>query len=174
MSDGRPVRDAPGHARRAAGPGRILRGAILAGGLLGAGLLLAAEFTTLFTVHVSTSGAPIKTVRTGAHHSYALIPIAVLAAVLAYGGFRDGSGPPLLAVGALGVAALLIALLGDLPDAQAAGLVGSSATHYSDAISTPSAGLYIETLGAIVLIVTSGAGLLLLGPSRSEIAVSAS
>ncbi len=171
---GRPVRDAAGHSGPGAAAGRVLRTAILAGGLLGAGLLVVSEFTALFTVHVSASGAPIKTVRTGAHHSYALIPIGVFAAVLVRGAVRDASRPALIAVGALGVVALLIALLGDLPDAQATGLVGSSVTRYSDAISSPDAGLYLETLGAIILIVASGAGLLLLGSSRPETRVSAS
>jgi hypothetical protein len=167
LTSGRPVRDAAGHSERGAAAERVLRAGILAGGLLGAALLVVAEFTTLFTVHVSTSGTPIKTVQTGAHHSHALIPIALLAAVLAYGSLRDAGRPALLAVGALGVVALLIALLGDLPDARATGLVGSSVTHYADASSTPSAGLYLETLGALVLTVTSGAGLLLLGSKPS-------
>ena len=72
------------------------RAAILAGALLGALLLLVAEFTTLFTVRVETSSVPIKTVTTGSHHSYALIPIAVLGAVLAIGACRHGSRPALL------------------------------------------------------------------------------
>jgi hypothetical protein len=70
-------------------------------------------------------------------------------------------------MGVLGVVALLIALLGDLPDAQASGLVGSAATRFTTASSTPSAGLYLETLGAVVLVISAGAGLLLLpGPAR--------
>jgi hypothetical protein len=171
---GRPVRDSAGLSEPGAAAGRVWRLAILAGGLLGALLLGLAEFTPLFSVHASTSATAIKTVQTGSHHSYALIPIAVLAAVLAFGGSRDASRPALIAVGALGVVALVIALAGDLPDAHATGLVGSSITHYSDASSTPDAGLYLETLGAIVLIVTCGAGLLLLGPRRSKTSVSAS
>ncbi|MBV9006798.1 MAG: hypothetical protein JO181_19175 [Solirubrobacterales bacterium] len=50
----------------------------------------------------------------------------------------------------------------------------SPAGCYSDAISTPDVGLYLETPGAIIVIVASGAGLLLLGSSRSETRVSAS
>jgi hypothetical protein len=140
-----------------------LRAGILAGSLLGALLLVVAEFTTLFTVHVETSSQPIETVATGSHHSYALLLIAIVVAVLAIAVWRDTSRPALLAIGLLGVVALLIALLGDLPDAHASGLAGSSTTHYVDASSTPSAGLYLETLGAVVLVITCGVGFIALG-----------
>ena len=63
--------------------------------------------------------------------------------------------------------ALLIALLGDLPDAHATGLAGSAARGYVNASSTPSAGLYLETLGAVILIATCGLGFMLLGVSVS-------
>jgi uncharacterized membrane protein len=130
-------------------------------------MLVVAEFTTLFTVHVETSSAPIKTVATGPHHSYALLLIAIVVAALAIAVWRDTSRPALLAIGLLGVVALLIALLGDLPDAHASGLAGSSTTRYVDASSTPSAGLYLETLGAVVLVITCGVGFIALGsPQR--------
>jgi hypothetical protein len=147
-----------------------LRAAILAGSLLGALLLVVAEFTTLFTVHVETTSAPIKTAATGPHHSYALLLIAIVAAVLAVAVWRDSSRPALLAIGLLGVVALLIALLGDLPDANASGLAGTSTTRYVDASSTPSAGLYLETLGAVVLVITCGVGFIALGAPRGQTA----
>ena len=143
-----------------------LRAAILAGSLLGALLLVVAEFTTLFTVHVETTSAPIKTVATGPHHSYALLLIAIVAAVLAVAVWRDSSRPALLAIGLLGV----VALLGDLPDANASGLAGTSTTRYVDASSTPSAGLYLETLGAVVLVITCGVGFIALGAPRGQTA----
>lgn len=145
-----------------------LRAAILAGSLLGALLLVVAEFTTLFTVHVETSKAPIKTVTTGPHHSYALLLIAIVVALLAIAVWRDSSRPALLAIGLLGVVALLIALLGDLPDAHASGLAGTSTTRYVDASSKPSAGLYLETLGAVVLVITCGVGFIALGAPRRQ------
>jgi hypothetical protein len=170
FSEGRPS----GAARPRDGAGAPVRAAILAGGLLGALLLVVAEFTTLFEVHVQTSPVPIKSVGTGSHHSYALIPIAVVVTVFAVAVLREGSRPALLAIGLLGVGALVLALVGDLPDARASGLVGTSVTHYVDANSTPSAGLYLETLGAVVLIITSGAGFLMLGsPTARRRSVSA-
>jgi hypothetical protein len=154
---------ADGSAAPPGGPPGLPRGVrtgLAAGTLLGSLLLIVAEFTTLFTVHVQTSAAPIKTVTTGSHHSHALIPIAVLAAALAVGVLMQASRPALLAIGLLAIVTLLIALLGDLPDANATGLAGSSATHFLDATSTPSAGMYLETVGAAILLITSGVGLI--------------
>ena len=66
----------------------------------------------------------------------------------------------------LGVVTLLIALLGDLPDAHATGIVGSGASQYAEGTSTPSAGLYMETLGGVLLLISGGIGLMLLGAPR--------
>src|ERR1700736_6009989 len=57
-------------------------GLILAGSLLAALLLLVAEFTTLFQVHLATSSTPVSSVSGGSNHSYAMIPLALLAAGL--------------------------------------------------------------------------------------------
>ncbi len=159
----------PAHGRRqpdgstSSVPG-LIRGAILFGGLLGALLLVVAEFTTLFTIRTSAGAPPIPTVGTGSHHTYALVPIAALVIVLSIAVYTAVSRPALLAIGVLSVIALLIALLGDLPDAQATGLIGGGAQHYVAASASPSAGLYMETLGGVVLLITSVCGFLLLGP----------
>ena len=138
--------------------------AVLVGAGVGAGLLALAEFMPLLKVRSSASRGVIDTVSTGAHDSYALVPIALLAGVLAYAIWRTGSRLALIATALLGVLVLLIALLGDLPDAQATGLVGSASTHFAIASSSPAAGLYLETLGAIVLLITAMGGLLLGAP----------
>jgi hypothetical protein len=139
--------------------------AILAGGVLGALLLTVAEFTALFEVHTQAAGAPVSSVGTGAHHAYAMLPLALLAAVLAYGAWRTHSRPALLAIGALSVISLLIALVGDLPDAHASGVVGGTSGRLLITASTPSAGFYMETLGGVVLLITCVCGFLLLGPA---------
>jgi hypothetical protein len=138
--------------------------ALLATSLLGVVLLVVAEFATLFSVRTATSSLPIKSVTTGPHHAYALIPIGVLTVGLAFGAFRYGSRPTMVAIGALGMITLLIALLGDLPDARATGLTGSSTVAYIEARSTPSAGFFLEALGAVLLVITSGLGLVLISP----------
>jgi hypothetical protein len=140
---------------------------ILIGALLGALLLLVAEFTPLYEVRTAASPGPIKSIGTGSHQAYALLPIGLLAVVLIYGAWRHHSRSALMAIGVLGVIALLVALLGDLPDAHTSGLIGNSA-RYTLATSSPKAGLYLETLGAGILVLCSGIGLLLGGAAPSE------
>ena len=138
-------------------------GLILTATLLAALLLVAAEFATLYHAHIATRSAPVKSVTVGAHNSYALIPIVLVAAAFALALRRSGSRLLLLAIGLLGLVALLIALLHDLPDAHAVGL----ANHNSvSATTTPGLGLYLETLGAILLIAAGGLGLALAGLPR--------
>src|SRR5436305_11486350 len=150
-----------------------LRWAVLGCGLLGAVLLCLAEFTTLYTISSTTSSVALQSVSTGSHDAYALIPIALVAGALAYGASVMGSRPALLALGVLGIATLLIALVGDLPDARATGTIGSSSTHFSSAAASPKVGLYLETVGAIALVIASGCGLLL-GSTGSRAASPAS
>jgi hypothetical protein len=148
--------------------GRRARLALALGALLGAVLVIVAQFTALYHLHSATSSAAIKTVGTGGNHAWAPIPLALAAIALAYAVYRTGSRTALAGLIALGVATLLIALIGDLPDAHSSGLVGSSASGYVQATANPSAGLYMETLGAIVLIVTGGLGLLMLAPQLTR------
>jgi hypothetical protein len=138
--------------------------AVLAGGIAGALMLIASEFTTLYAVHASSSHAALQTISGGSHNDYAFVPMAVLALILAYGAARQGSRPALLALGLVGVLALVIAVAGDLPDSHASGLLGSATTHFVNASSSAGLALYLETAGAAILILTCGAGFLLSGP----------
>jgi hypothetical protein len=146
------------------GPGRLISAGVVVGALLGALLLFIAEFTTLFELKTAASSTPIQSIGTGSHHSYALIPVALLVAFLAFGVWRVGSRPALLAIGVLGVLGLLIGLLGDLPDAHKSGLIATAGRHYAEATASPGAGLYLETLGAVVLLIVSVCGFLVLDP----------
>jgi hypothetical protein len=151
-------------------PSRLLQtipAAVLACGAVGSVLLIGSEFTNLYQVHVTTQRAAVDSVTGGSHNSYAFIPIAVLAVVLAYGAAREGARVALLALGLVGVVSLLIALVGDLPNAQSSGLL-TEGGHLVSASSSPSAGMYLETLGAVVLIIGSGVGLLLGSPTTSR------
>jgi hypothetical protein len=139
---------------------------VLTGGLAGAALLLIAEFTSLLSVHSALHATAVRTVQTGSHNSYALLPIALLAALLSLAAWRAHNPLALLALGVLGLAALLIALVGDLPDAQASGLLVGPSGRYALASSTPAVGFYLETLGAVILLISAGAGLLLTAPAR--------
>jgi hypothetical protein len=137
------------------------RTAVLALGLLGAALLVVAEFMPLLHVHVAGHVHLARTVTTGSHHSYALLPVAALSVGLAFTTWRSGSRFALLAVGLLGLLTIAIALLGDLPAAHSTGLVGSPTTSLSTATSSPAIGLFLEIGGGLVLLVCAAAGMLL-------------
>jgi hypothetical protein len=137
------------------------RNTVLALGLGGAALLVIAEFTPLLHVHSSSQIHIATTVTAGSNHSYALVPLALLAAGLAINVWRSGSRLSLLATGLLGLVAIGIALLGDLPDAHSTGLVGTPSTGLSTATSSPAIGLYLETGAAALLLLSAAAGMLL-------------
>ena len=130
--------------------------AIACVGVLGALLLIVAEFTTLYSVKAAGRYVTvIQTVTAGAHNAYAMVPIAVLGAALAIAAFRRPGPPALIALGALGLVAMLIAVLGDFPDAHAHGLT----SHYALASNSPGPGLYLEAMGGILLLLAAGLGL---------------
>lgn len=137
-----------------------IRVPILGGALVAAALLFVAEFLPLFEVRTSARSGVVTTVQSGSHHSYALLPIALLAAGLALAWWRSPTRLAVLAMAVLGVAALVIALGRDLPDAQSSGIERSGGTYVSAAAS-PRAGLYLETAGALVLLIASAGGLVL-------------
>ncbi len=140
------------------------RGAVLAAALVAAALMLVAEFLPLFEVRTSARDSVVTTVQSGSHHAYALVPIALLAAWLALAWGRSPTRLTALAMAVLGAAALAIALGRDLPDAQANGIERSGGT-YVTAAATARAGLYLETAGAIVLLISSAGAILLIPPS---------
>ncbi len=150
----------------AAGSGwtQALRMGVLAGGLLGALLLVVSELTTLYAVHTTEGGFAVGTVSTHAHDFFALIPIALLVAVLSVGAGMLGSRLALIGLAVLALVTVGIVLLGDLPDAQATGTV-IFLGRYQSASASPGIGFYLETLGAVLLLVVAGCGLLLTGPT---------
>jgi hypothetical protein len=127
---------------------------------LGAALLIVAEFTNLLTITVASRHSPIASAKTGPHHSYAMLPLAALGLLLGLAATRSGSRSALAGVIAVGIVALLIGLLHDLPDAQRSGVV--HAVHGLQlAKASPTTGMYLETLGAVLLVVGGVFGLLL-------------
>jgi hypothetical protein len=144
---------------------------VLAGGVIGGLLLIAAEFTPLYREESAASRIPLHTIHAGGHHGYALLPVGVLALVLAVWFGRSGASggrTALVALGVLGVAAALVAVLGDLPDAQATGFARVATLGFVKAKDVPAIGLYLETLGAALLVVVSVAGLLLTSPGSAR------
>jgi hypothetical protein len=144
---------------------------IVAGTLVGAVVLLVAEFSPLCTVQAVHQGlhAPLPGCsRAGAHHHYALIPLALLVVLLGFAALGGGGRYALGAMILVAVVALLIGLLHDLPAAQQSGRALRVAGKYVTASSSPSTGMYLQTLGAVIVLATAGIGLLLGQPAAGR------
>jgi hypothetical protein len=128
--------------------------------LVGIAALVVAEFTPLYRVRIDVGHHIVRSVSADSHHSYALLPIAVLAVVLAGALGRPGWPVP-AALALLGLLTLGIVLLGDLPAIHRAGVVGNPASGLRDAHTVAGPALYLETLGAIALLAGGAAGLFL-------------
>jgi hypothetical protein len=126
----------------------------------GALLLLVAEFTNLYGVYVARRSAAVEVIGGGSNNSYAMIPIALLALFLGLAAIGGGGRWALGALGIVGLVALLISLVGDLPGAQQSNHLIRFGGKFVLGSSRPSAGMYIETLGAVLLVAAAGLGLL--------------
>jgi hypothetical protein len=120
--------------------------------LIGGGLLITAEFLDLYRVQLGPVVVQEKT--GGEHHAYALLVAGV--AVIGAGLLARASGSwlPAAAASGIGLAALLLALFADLPDATSSGLTSSLRLAEAE----PATGFWMEIAGAGVSIV---AGVLL-------------
>jgi MFS superfamily sulfate permease-like transporter len=145
------------------GPTRV---AVAGGALVAGALLFIAEFLPLFEVRTSARHSVTHTVAAGSHHSYGLVPIALLTVAMAVIWWRSPGRLPAVAMVVLAIAALVIAVGRDLPDAQATGIARSGAT-YVTAAASPSVALYLETAGGVILLL-AGVGGLLLGPATKR------
>jgi hypothetical protein len=125
--------------------------------------LLLATFTTVIEIQVgTTTKIPGHDTQLSGwdRHGPALLVIALFAALMIAGAVR-GSRPAMTALAALGLVALLIAVVVDVPDLHKTGFVGEV---YEDAAAGPKAGFYLETLGAVLLL--AGGVLMLLLPAE--------
>jgi hypothetical protein len=142
---------------------KALRLGLAAAAATGVICLLLATFTTVIAITVGTA---TKVPDHDTHlsgwdrHGPALIVIALFAAPMVAGALR-GARPAMVALATLGLVALLIAVVGDVPDLDETGFVGQV---YADAAAGAQAGFYLETLGGVLLL---GAGGLMLALTRS-------
>jgi glucan phosphoethanolaminetransferase (alkaline phosphatase superfamily) len=141
---------------------------VVGGAGLGALLLFIGEFTTLFNVNTASSTGAVRSTTTGSHHSYAMLLISLAVAFFVFGVWRTQSRVALLALTVLGLIALLISLFGDLPDAHASGRVIKIGIHYQLANSSASTGIYMDTLGAALILIAAVSALILIGPPRAS------
>jgi hypothetical protein len=139
---------------------RALAAAAFAGPLL----LIAADLTTL--IEVTVDGRRLDSIAGRDHHSWAMLILGAAALPMAYGAAAVGSRPAMGALAAIGAIAAAIALIGDLPDVNSTGAVG---TALRDAQASPQIGFYLETLGAALSLIAGGGALILTAPtSRRE------
>jgi len=140
---------------------RLLRLGPLALALAACVLLAVAEFSTLYEIRVITVVKDSQTA--GGHHGYALLVIAAAAVFMAWGANVGGSRPAALGLLILAVAALAVTLLVDYPDVDEEGFIGEA---FEQAEASPKAGFYLETLGAVLLLL-SAVATLALRPARA-------
>ena len=125
-----------------------------------AALLFASQFMNIFELNGGTPPVPGQTfdrITAIDQHSIAVLLLAIFAFVAVIVCVVSGSRPAAYGVAAAGVAALLIFLLRDLPDAGKAGSVNFEAVPLADATNEPVLGFWIELTASLILAVCGGA-----------------
>jgi hypothetical protein len=126
-------------------------------------LLVVAEFSTLYEIRVITV---VKESATGgSNHGYALLIIAIGAGFMAYGGIFRGARPAQLGLLLLAIAAVLVVFLFDFPDVDEEGFIGET---FERAQASPGTGFYLESLGAVLLLLSAVATMVLSPRGASE------
>jgi hypothetical protein len=120
-------------------------------------LLIAAEFLDLFQVKIGAS--VIDEQSGGEHHSYALLLIGAVICGAGMAARSSEAWAPAAGAAALGGMVLLIAFIGDLPDATRTDLVRGARIASAD----PAAGFWVELIGASLALVSGAALAYLLG-----------
>ena len=146
-------------------PGDLLGIGLAVAAFGGAVLLAVSDFTTLFNVKTAAGvTVPGGGVKGHENHSFAMLLLGVAALPLAYGATVGGSRPAMAGLAFFGAIAIVVALAFDLPDATG---TNTLARTFESATGTPKAGFYMETLGAVLLLVSGGGGLVLTAPNRT-------
>jgi hypothetical protein len=100
-------------------------------------------------------------------HNYAMLVLAAFALLALVSALWTGSQIASFAVAASGVIALLIFLIGDLPDAGKIGTLDDESESFVDARADPQAGFWLELIGSLTLAVC-GVALATLRPAEVE------
>ena len=128
----------------------------------GAALLAVSEILPLYEVVIGTSEEQQRTEPGWQNHGFAMLLLA-LASIPMILGARRGARPAMAAVAAIGVVAIVLVLTVDLPAVRADAELREAAA-YEDARANPTTGFYVETLGAVLLLISGG--LMALAPKR--------
>lgn len=135
-----------------------------------AAALFASEFMNTFQLASTSSAGPeFCNVEAAGRHHFALGVLAIFAVLAVILAVTAGSKPAAIAVGIAGVAALILFLTIDLPNANNTGTLGpcnaTAAANFFDAKADPQAGFWLEMVGALALAL-SGVALATLSPEQ--------
>jgi hypothetical protein len=134
-------------------------------GVAAAVLLVVAEFSPVFSITTLTAscedlaspGLRDACVTTGGEqHSWALLLLGALTAVMTWGTAVGRSRPAAVALCIVGLVVVLIAVALDLPDADQTGEIGIS---FTNAEASPGSGMYLELVGGALALCAGALGL---------------
>ncbi len=133
-------------------------------------MLAASQFTDIFHL-TPPGGEALEAVEASDQHGYAMLVLAIFALIL-IAVVLVARGEPLaqmaaVAIAVCGLVALLIFLIGDLPDVNNVGTLDDPRQSFIDAEAKPVAGFWLELVGALVLTVC-GAALSTLRPDEQR------
>src|SRR3954470_18505607 len=135
--------------------------AVLLLGLIGAILMVVSEFATLRSVKVLTASCSDLAdpslrgscvTHGGEEHSYALVLMGLVTALMAWGAGLGRSRPAGIALIAIGAAVVAIALLTDVPDIHKTGVLGE---RFDSAHAEAGPGLWLA-IGSAALALAAG------------------
>jgi hypothetical protein len=135
-----------------------------------AAMLGASQFTDIFHL-TPPGGEALEAISSSDQHGYAMLVLAVFALILILVtlGARDEQLRQMaaMAVAVCGLIALLIFLIGDLPDVNKIGTLDDPRQSFIDAEAKPVAGFWLELVGSLVLTVC-GAALATMRPGAAR------
>jgi hypothetical protein len=135
-----------------------------------AAMLGASQFTDIFHL-TPPGGEALQAISAKHQHSYATLVLAIFALVLILValGARDEQLRQVaaMAIAVCGLIALLIFLIGDLPDVNKIGTLDDPRQSFIDAEAKPVAGFWLELVGSLVLTVC-GAALATMRPGAAK------
>jgi hypothetical protein len=134
-----------------------------------AGMLAASQFMSIFEL-TPPGGEAISEIDSVDQHGYAMVVLAAFALILIVVGIATRGQPisevAAVAVAVCGVVALLIFLIGDLPDVNRVGTLDDAQESFIDAKAEPQAGFWFELVGSLVLTIC-GAALATMRPDQA-------
>ena len=137
-----------------------------------AAMLGASQFTDIFHL-TPPGGEALQAISSKDQHGYATLVLAIFALLLLVPTIaaRDNQLRQVaaMAVAVCGLIALLIFLIGDLPDVNKIGTLDDPRQSFIDAEAKPVAGFWLELIGALVLTVC-GAALATMRPRSRDTA----